>query len=221
VARGAGDLGQLDELALAQAQDLAADHPCVPRPQHRPEDDHDVPHARPDHRRQEDREDEGRQSEPRIGEPHDRLVDPAAEIARENAERRADGAGDDGSHHADDQGDARAVYQPADNIAPLEVGTQQRRRICPLHPERRLENLGARDRLGRVVGRDGIGKHRDQNERDEDRQRQCRQLAGEPQQAPPQPEFARSGGSGEDCAGRFSGKGHGGTYLVSRMRGSM
>ena len=48
--------------------------------------------------------------------------------------------------------------------------------VAARHPERRLEDFGARDRLGRVIGGDEVGKDRDQHKRDQDRQRQHRQL---------------------------------------------
>ena len=162
----------------------------------------------PDHRRQEDREDEGRQREPGIGDAHDHLVDPAAEIAGENAQGGTDAAGDDRPHDADDQGDARPENQAAEDIAALEIGAEQRQRVGALDPERRLEDLGAGDGLGRVVRRDRIGEHREQNERHQDRQRQYRQLAGEPQPAPPQAKFARPRGAGEDRLVWFSDEGH-------------
>ena len=60
------------------------------------------------------------------------LIDPAAEIAGQHAQRRADAAGDDGAHHADDQRHACAEDQPAQDIAALEIGAEQRMRAAAL-----------------------------------------------------------------------------------------
>src|SRR5215472_10501656 len=95
-ARPAGDLGELDKLALAQAQHLAADHPRVAGPIDEPEDDDDVPHARTDDSGEEDGEDQRRQGEPGVGDAHDNLIDPAAQITRQNSQGGADAAGTDG-----------------------------------------------------------------------------------------------------------------------------
>ena len=122
-----------------------------------------------------------RQGKPGIGDPHDHLVHPAAEIAREYAQGGADAAGDDGSGHADDQRHPCAEDQPAQHIARLKIGSEQGVRVAALHPERRLEDLGARDRLGRIVGSDVVGEHRDQDERHQYRQRQYGQSAGQPE----------------------------------------
>src|SRR2546427_5531870 len=48
------DLRELDEIALAERQRLAADGARVPAPEHEREDEHDVPQARPADARQED-----------------------------------------------------------------------------------------------------------------------------------------------------------------------
>src|SRR5215471_17054661 len=102
-ARATGDFGELDELAFAQAQHLAPDNPRVTGPIDEPENDDDVPHARPDDGGEEDGEDQGRQGEPGIGDAHDHLVYPAAEIAGQNSQRGADTARAYRSNHPDDQ----------------------------------------------------------------------------------------------------------------------
>jgi hypothetical protein len=106
----------------------------------------------------EDGKDQGRQGEPSVGQPHDQLVHPAAEIAGEDAQGGADAASDHGPHHADDQRHPGAEDQPAEDIAGLKIGSEQRTRAAALHPERRLEDLRPRDRLGGVVGGDQIGE---------------------------------------------------------------
>src|SRR5438093_1577296 len=161
---GAGDLGQLDEVALAQAQHLAADDTRIARPVHRAQDDDDVPHARADHGREEDREDDRRQGEPGVGHAHDDLVHPAAQVAGDDAERGPDAAGHERAHQPDDQRHARAVDQTTQDVAALEIGAERRRQAPALHPERRGEDLGSLHRQRRVVRRDQMGEGRHENQ---------------------------------------------------------
>src|ERR671922_143997 len=76
-------------LALAQRDRHAAHDPRRDHPQERREqDDEDEPRLAAERRRQ-DRDDEERgQDEEQVDEPHERAVDPAAEVARERSDER-------------------------------------------------------------------------------------------------------------------------------------
>ena len=84
-------VGRLDELALAQAPDLAACQACVARPTDQAEGEDDVPEARSEDAGERDREQEAGEGEKHVDRPHEEIVHPAARIAR----RRADGTADD------------------------------------------------------------------------------------------------------------------------------
>src|SRR5215472_1973298 len=157
-ARATGDFGELDELAFAQAQHLAPDNPRVAGPIDEPENDDDVPHARPDDGGEEDGEDQGRQGEPGIGDAHDHLIHPAAEIAGENSQGGTDAAGTDRPDNSDNQRHPSTKDQSAQDVSGLEVGAEDRMGAGARHPEGRLENLRPWDRLSRIIGRMKLAK---------------------------------------------------------------
>ena len=142
---GPGQLGELDEFPFAQAQNLAADDSCIPRPVYKPKDDDDVPHARPDHGGQKNSEDQCRQSQPGIGNPHNRLVDPMPKIAGEDAQCRANAASHQCSHQTDNERHPGAEDEAAQDIARLKICAERRLHAAPGHPERGGEELRALD----------------------------------------------------------------------------
>ena len=123
--RTPGHDGQAHEVALPEREDLAADDARIPRPVDGGQDDHDVPHAGAHHGREEDREGQRRQRQPRVRDAHDHLVDPAAEIAGQDAEPGADDAGDDDRGEAHDHGHARAEDEARQHVAPDVVGAEE------------------------------------------------------------------------------------------------
>ena len=78
--------GRLDEAFLAHGQGSALDQPDVARPPDHRQGDHAIDHARthrPDHRQGEDPSGDGQKH---VSDPHDRLADPAAEVAGGDAQ---------------------------------------------------------------------------------------------------------------------------------------
>ena len=91
----------------------------------------------PDDGGEEDGEGQRRQGEPRIRHPHHHLVGPAAEIARDDAEKGADGAGEQHGGDADDHRHASAEDQPRQHIAADLVGAERVRHAAAFLPGRR------------------------------------------------------------------------------------
>ena len=112
---------------------------------------------------------------------------------------------------ADDQGEARAIDDPREDVAPDRVGAEQKLGGAAGHPERRCEEVIA-ELLGRQMRRDPIGEHRPEDHGDDDDQPADRTLV----LAEVVPELAqrpgrrfRGGRLGEEieagCHGRFPG----------------
>jgi len=68
----------------------------------------------------------------------------------------------------------RPEDEPAQNIARLVVRAKQRAHAATVRPERRLEDLRARNGFGRVVRRDQVGERCNQHKRNQDREREYR-----------------------------------------------
>ena len=86
-----------------------------------------------------------RERQQHIAEERDDLVPPAAEIAGDQAEQRADHIGDDGRGHAPDEHPLAAPDRAREHVAALEVGAE---------PEEHVVLLGERqgERRDRLVG---------------------------------------------------------------------
>jgi hypothetical protein len=84
------------------------------------------------------------------------VVEPAAEIAREHAERDAGGEREDDGGDADEQRYLRSHDDPAEEVAAEIVGAQ------PVRPARRQQHVEGHG-IG-VVGRDERPDHRQQRE---------------------------------------------------------
>ena len=121
----------------------------------------------PDDRGEEDREGQRRQREPSVGEAHDHLVDPAAEIARNDAERRPDGAGKDHRGEADHHRDPGAKDQPREHVAAELVGAEEVFGAAAGLPEGRFEARRQAADLG-IVRRQHVGEDRHEGDDDED-----------------------------------------------------
>ena len=91
--------------------------------------------------------------EPRVGDAHDHLVDPAPEVAGEDAERGADDAGHDDGGEADDHGHARAEDEAREHVPAEVIGAEQVRVAAARLPDRRLEAVAEHAHLG-IVRRD-------------------------------------------------------------------
>src|SRR5713101_4580948 len=201
--------GQAHEVALPQREDLAPDDARVACPVDSGQDDDDVPHAGAHHGRKEDREGQRRERQPRVRDAHDHLVDPAAEIAGQDAEPRADDAGDDDGGEAHDHGHARAEDEARQHVAPDVVGAEEVRLAAAGLPCGRTEAVAEHADLG-VVRRDKVGEHGyERDDADDDH--------GDPREAL---DPKRGNAPGHRGCG-YSGTVHGLTYLSNRMRGSI
>ncbi len=74
---------------------------------------------------EEDGEGQRRQRQPGIGDAHDDLVDPAAQVAGDDAERGADGAGEDDGGEAHHHRDPGAEDEPGQHVAAQMIGAEQ------------------------------------------------------------------------------------------------
>ena len=138
---GAEAAGRQHVLALGQAERLGPhdagdrgerqhgeherDRPRVADPAEADAEDLDVALAQrlrpPD---DEGREDERRERQQGVGEDRDRPVDPAAAVAGDHAERRADDQADDDAGDADDQRDPGAVDAAGEDVAAEAVAAE-------------------------------------------------------------------------------------------------
>jgi hypothetical protein len=121
------------------------------------------------------RQDELRHREEHVGHAHHQLAAPAAEIARDQAERHADRHRRRDHEHRDAERDARAQQDAREDVAPQAVGAEQMRAVGRPQP------LGW-IRAERILGerRDPVGEQRDdEDQRDDDEAGQRRAVAGE------------------------------------------
>ena len=103
-------------------------------------------------------------------------VDPAADVARQQAERRRRSSTDSSTDATPtQQRDPRAVHEGREHVAALVVGAEQVLRRAALHPRRRQRRIAQLERrqVERVVRRDPAGEHgaEDADERDGGRSR--------------------------------------------------
>ena len=77
-----------------------------------------------DDRGEDDREDEGRQDEEEVGDPHQAVVGPAADEARDDADEGADEDRDQRRQEPDRHRDARAVDRQVEHVAAELVGPE-------------------------------------------------------------------------------------------------
>src|SRR5262249_52353887 len=107
---------------------------------------------------------------PGVGDAHDDLVDPAAEIAGDDAERRADGAGDDHGREADEGRNSGAEDQSREDIAPEMIGAEQILETAAALPGGWPETPPNTANL-RIMGRDVAGEDGEQGDREQDERR--------------------------------------------------
>ena len=123
---GAERARRLDELRLAQAHDVCPDRTRDERPHEGRE--HEDERVRPDRPEVDERrkgEDDRGIGGHEVGDPHERGVEPAAEVAREephgDAEERCEGGGGE----RDLLGRSNAVDRPLEHVAADVVGPEQ------------------------------------------------------------------------------------------------
>ena len=116
------------------------------------------------------RDQDRRKRQLHVGHPHDERVGLAADVAREQAERRRRAPSRTApSADADQQRDARAEQDRRQHVAPLVVGAERERPVAARQPRRRLQRVRQVDlrQVERVVRRDPRREHR-----------RCRRTAG-------------------------------------------
>ena len=144
----------LHELAVAHGHELAAHQARHRRPRdHRDGEDH-VADRGPQHGHQQDCEQEKGNGLEQFGEAHQQAVQAPAEVTGQAADGNTEDAGDDGGHHAHQQGGAGAVQHAGSQIATQRVGAQ---RVCA---RGRLKRLA--DHAERITRIDRAGKRRSQ-----------------------------------------------------------
>ena len=166
--------------ACFQRQNLGADHARGRAPQ---EKDHQQDHEREARFRDRDHhhgEGQERHAERDVGRAHQDLVDPAAEIARNETDERAENDAAERGDETDDQGHARAPDELAEHVHAL-VG-----RAEPVLPTRRRERddgaVCVVDDVERTVRRD---QGRERRDGDEDHGDEHRRHAGPPDEKTP------------------------------------
>ena len=163
---GADGTARLDELPLGQRGGLGVDHAGDLHPVHQRDHQGHDPQGRLEDRRQRDREEQGREGHHQVGQAHDRGTEPAAQIAGDDSEHRAEQDGDAVRDDADQQRGARAVDQAREQVAAEQVGAEPE---VPVGRQRRaLERQAVEELLvRRVRGKLGCqyrGEDRDQDD---------------------------------------------------------
>jgi hypothetical protein len=97
-----------------------------------------------------------------VADPHDQRVDPAAGVAREEAEADADHERQQHRRAADEKRDPGAEHQRREDVATLLVGAEEVLGRSALHPCRRQHRVAQLERrqVERVVRRDHVGEDR-------------------------------------------------------------
>jgi hypothetical protein len=155
--------GGLDEPALAQRERLAPHDSGVRDPARHAEYENDVEEACSEDREHRDGQHQDGECELHVTQAHQRVVGPAPVVAREQPQRDAQHTGDHDGRQADDQRHARAVEEPARDVAAQRVGAERMLDAAPGIPHGRREAIdqavldGIR---GRQRGRQDRHQHR-------------------------------------------------------------
>ncbi len=156
--------GGLHVLALPDREDLPAHHPRVDYPRGHPDHDDDVAQARAEHPDHRDGEQDERERELDVGQAHQEVVDPAAEVAGDEADDHAEQARDEHRGEPDHQRDARAEDDAGEDVAPEVIGAERMQAPLLVLPARLLEAL-ADVLLERIERRHERREHRGQHHR--------------------------------------------------------
>ena len=112
-----------------------------------------------------DRQQDGGKGHPDFDQPRHDRIDPAAEIAGEQAEQRADHRRGGSRRYRHDQRDPRPVDQPREHVAPEVVGAEAMRGIGVGEAERRQARCH-QILFERIVRRDPGREHRQDDEQE-------------------------------------------------------
>ena len=155
-AAGALGGGGEDEFTLAHRQRRAAHEPRHRRPADQGDDHDDAIEAYvfvlgqrrrqaelvEVDRRQHDQERQQRQGDHAVGQAHQQGVQPAAVIARPEADDGADDGGDEGGDEADEERHLAAIEQAQEEIAPQLVGAERMAERGALEAVEQIDRLG-------------------------------------------------------------------------------
>ena len=151
----------LNEIALGDGDRFGARDAGIGRPGGERNGDHRVLDAGAKRCREGQRQHQAREGEEDIGDAHQHRIDPAAEVARERADREADG----GHHHRHQQHDGerhpRAIEGAGIDVAAKFIGAE------PVFGRRRRQPVGEILRDGRNAARQQRreDRHEDEQER--------------------------------------------------------
>ena len=174
---------------VRKREHLRPDDARVRHPARDPEDQDDVPQARPQHRDDGQREQDERHGQHGVGHAHAQVVDPAPAVTGHQTDQRPQRPGHRHGGEADDERDTSPEDQPAQDVPPQVVRPEQGGPAVRGRPARRLQPelhlLRQRVDGGHPGGQDGR-----QGDGEEDRQPQqgCLvpdQLAQDPARLPP------------------------------------
>jgi hypothetical protein len=175
--------GRLDELALPDRQDLAADHAGVHHPGRDADHDDDVAQARPEHADDRDGEEDERKGQLDVGQPHQEVVHAPAEVAGREPDGHAEKPGDQHGREPHHQRDTGAVDDSREDVAAQVIRAQHVKAPAGILPAGFLEAL-ADLLLERVEGGHDGRQERREDHRGHDRETEQRGPA--PDQAPQQ-----------------------------------
>ena len=119
--RTSGDESELDVIRVLDLQGLAAHLARIARPVEQADDDDDILEARPIGRCEHDRDKHRRHGKKGIDNAHQHNLDIAAEIARREADKGANGTRHQDCHQGHAERHARAIDDPCEHIAPEEI----------------------------------------------------------------------------------------------------
>jgi hypothetical protein len=165
---------------------LRADQARVGRPAHEAESDGDVARARSEDRGERDREKDAREGEEDVGDAREQLVDGRSTVARDRAERGADGNRSERRDERDRQRQARTEEEASENVATESVGAERVEHRWP--GEARGEVL-----VERVVGAEEGGEESSRNDRGERRRAGDQRQRDRPVLSSRRPDIGRHG----------------------------
>ena len=117
--------GGADKIKIAHSQHLSAHHTDEGHPAEEEHDSQEPPETGLDDAGQDDEEEEHRKTGPDFGKALYDQVRPASEVPLECADSDADDGAESGETKTKDDGNAKAINEPGEDVPSLIVGTQQ------------------------------------------------------------------------------------------------
>ena len=154
------------EIHLLERERLRAHLTRVARPQQERDNGHGRRGARLEQDHEHEREQDQREREVDVHQPHNDVVPPPAEVAREQAQQRAYRPADRERRERNERRRPRPVDHPAQNVAPQPVGAERMAPFAAVRP-RGGQKAVAQVAVYRIVGRDDLGENGGNDEREE------------------------------------------------------